>query len=155
ALVNVIIFAAVLQNHRRRRSGGDRPGNDTRSVPGPWGPLSRLLRPLFAMVSRSWHALFIGLLFGLGFDTATEVALFAVSGAHAAQGVSLWAVVLLPILFAAGMSLVDSLDGFIVLKAYAWALVEPRRRLRYNLTITLLSALIALALAGIEILGLI
>jgi high-affinity nickel-transport protein len=153
-LMNVVIFAAIFQSHRRLRADGDRSSNAFGSMPGPGGLLSRILRPLFALVRRSWHTLFIGFLFGLSFDTTTEVALFAVSGAHAAQGVSLWAVLLFPVLFAAGMALVDSVDGLIVLKAYAWALVEPWRRVRYNLTITLLSAVIALAVGGIEILGL-
>jgi len=155
AIVNAAIFATVFQSHRRRRGGGERLDHDLRNSSRPWGLLSRLLQPLFALVSRSWHAFFIGLLFGLGFDTATEVALFAISGAHAAHGVSLWAVVLYPVLFAAGMALVDSMDGLIMLKAYAWAFIEPQRKLRYNMTITLVSAVIALVVGTIEVLGLI
>jgi high-affinity nickel-transport protein len=97
----------------------------------------------------------LGFLFGLGFDTATEVAVFSVSIAQATRGVSLWAVLLFPTLFAAGMSLVDTTDGVMMLWAYEWALVKPLRKLYYNITITLLSVAIALLVGSIEALGLI
>jgi high-affinity nickel-transport protein len=96
----------------------------------------------------------LGFLFGLGFDTASEVAVFSISIAQVAQGVSPWAVLVFPALFAAGMSLVDTTDGVMMLGAYEWAFVKPLRKLYYNMTITLLSAAIALLVGAIEALGL-
>jgi high-affinity nickel-transport protein len=97
----------------------------------------------------------VGLLFGLGFDTATEVAVYALSIAQVTHGASPWTVLLLPALFAAGMCLVDTTDGVLMLGAYAWAFIEPRRKLTYNLIVTLLSAIAALVVASIEVFGLI
>jgi high-affinity nickel-transport protein len=147
AIMNIVIFVSVFRSHRRQE--------DLRHLPTCAGLLSRLLQPLFALVSRSWHMFLVGFLFGLGFDTATEVAVFTVSIAQIADGVSLWAVLLFPILFAAGMCLVDTTDGVMMQGAYAWALVEPRPKLYYNMIITLLSAVIALVVGSIEALGLV
>jgi high-affinity nickel-transport protein len=113
-----------------------------------------LLRPLFKLVSRSWHLYPVGFLFGLGFDTATEVALFGISAAQASHGVSFWSVLVLPILFTAGMSLVDTTDGILMLGAYRWAFVRPMRKLYYNITITFVSVVVAVLIGGIEVLGL-
>jgi nickel/cobalt transporter (NiCoT) family protein len=155
AIMNIAIFVAAFRSHRRLRAGDGRLDPDPERVPAAAGPMSRLLRPLFALVTRSWHMFMVGFLFGLGFDTATEVAVFTLTIAQAAHGASLWAVVLFPVLFAAGMSLVDTADGVLTLGAYAWAFVEPHRKLYYNMTITLLSALIALAVGSFEVLGLV
>ena len=97
----------------------------------------------------------VGFLFGFGFDTATEVAMFGVSAAQAAKGVPFAAILVFPILFAAGMSLVDTTDGVMMLGAYDWAFVKPIRKLYYNMTITLVSVVVALLIGGIEALGLI
>ena len=97
----------------------------------------------------------LGFLFGLGFDTATEVAVFGVSAAQAAKGVDFAAIMVFPILFAAGMSLVDTTDGVMMLGAYDWAFVKPMRKLYYNMTITLVSIVVAVLIGGIEALGLI
>ena len=96
----------------------------------------------------------LGFLFGLGFDTATEVALLGLSATQAAKGVSLWSVLVFPALFAAGMALVDTTDGVLMLGAYGWAFVKPIRKLYYNLTITLVSVVVAVLIGGIELLGL-
>jgi len=117
--------------------------------------LNRLFRPLFRMVGRSWHMLAIGFLFGLGFDTATEVALFGISAAQASQGLSLGTVLVFPALFTAGMSLVDTTDSILMLGAYGWAFMKPIRKLFYNMSITLVSVLVAVVIGGIETLGLI
>ena len=95
----------------------------------------------------------LGLLFGLGFDTATEVALLGISASQAGHGVSMGALMVFPVLFAAGMSLVDSTDGILMLGAYDWAFVKPIRKLFYNMSITLVSVLFALVIGGIEGLG--
>ena len=97
----------------------------------------------------------LGFLFGLGFDTATEVALLGISATQAAQGVSVWSIMVFPALFAAGMSLIDTTDGVLMLGAYNWAFVKPIRKLYYNLTITLVSVVVAVLVGGIEALGLI
>ncbi|MBB5464225.1 HoxN/HupN/NixA family high-affinity nickel-transporter [Paraburkholderia sp. CI2] len=96
----------------------------------------------------------LGFLFGLGFDTATEISLLGISASQAAQGVSIWVVLVFPVLFAAGMSLVDTTDGLLMLGAYDWAFVRPIRKLYYNLTITLVSVVVAVLIGGIEALGL-
>jgi high-affinity nickel-transport protein len=96
----------------------------------------------------------LGFLFGLGFDTATEVALLGLSATQAANGLSLGAVLVFPALFAAAMALVDTADGALMLNAYGWAFVKPVRKLYYNLTITLISAVVAFAVGSIELLGL-
>jgi high-affinity nickel-transport protein len=110
---------------------------------------------LFRMVTHSWHMLPLGVLFGLGFDTATEVALLGMSATQAGKGVPIWAIMVFPALFAAGMALIDTTDGILMLGAYNWAFVKPMRRIYYNFTITLVSVVIAVVIGGIEALGLI
>jgi high-affinity nickel-transport protein len=119
------------------------------------GVLARLFRPAFRLVSQSWHMFPLGFLFGLGFDTATEVALLGISATQAAKGVSIWSIMVFPALFAAGMSLIDTTDGVLMLGAYNWAFVKPIRKLYYNLTITSVSVLVAVLIGGVEALGLI
>ena len=96
----------------------------------------------------------IGFLFGLGFETATEVALLGVSASSGAKGMSLANVMVLPVLFTAGMTLVDTADGMIMVGAYKWALIDPVRKLYYNLTITFVSVVVAVIVGGIEVAGL-
>jgi len=119
------------------------------------GFLSKLFRPLFGLISKSWHMYPLGFLFGLGFDTATEISLLGISAAEAAKGLPMWSIMVFPILFTAGMSLIDSIDGLLMLGAYGWAFIKPVRKLYYNMTITLVSVLVALVVGGIEALGLI
>jgi high-affinity nickel-transport protein len=118
------------------------------------GPLIRLLRPLVRSVRRSWHMYPLGFLFGLGFDTATEVGLLALAGTQAANGLSPWQVLVFPALFTAGMALVDTADSVLMVGVYGWAAVQPLRKLRYNLTVTAASVAVALLIGGIEVLGL-
>jgi high-affinity nickel-transport protein len=96
----------------------------------------------------------LGVLFGLGFDTATEIGLLGISAAEAAKGLPLWSVLVFPALFAAGMSLIDTTDNILMLGAYGWAFVKPIRKLYYNITITSVSVMVAFAVGGIEALGL-
>jgi high-affinity nickel-transport protein len=119
------------------------------------GFLTRLFRRLFQLVSKSWHLFPIGFLFGLGFDTATEVALFGISAAQATNGLSFSTILVFPALFTAAMSLVDTTDGILMIGAYGWAYERPIRKLFYNLTITAISIIVALLVGGIETLGLI
>ncbi len=119
------------------------------------GLLSRLFRPLFRLITQSWHMLPLGFLFGLGFDTATEISVLGISATEAARGVSIWSILVFPALFAAGMTLVDTTDGIVMLGAYDWAFIKPIRKLYYNLTITSVSVVVAVVVGCIESLGLI
>ena len=109
---------------------------------------------LFALVSKPRHLFPLGFLFGLGFDTATEIGLFGLSGAEASHGASIWVIAIFPMLFAVGMTLIDTLDGIMMLGAYGWAYVNPVRKLVYNLVMTTLSVVVALVVGGLEVLGL-
>ncbi|MFI5022742.1 MAG: HoxN/HupN/NixA family nickel/cobalt transporter [Alphaproteobacteria bacterium] len=155
ALMNILIFVAVFRTFRAVKRGERFVEEDMDILLNKRGLLNRLFRPLFRMVGRSWHMLAIGFLFGLGFDTATEVALFGISAAQASQGLSLGTVLVFPALFTAGMSLVDTTDSILMLGAYGWAFMKPIRKLFYNMSITLVSVLVAVVIGGIETLGLI
>jgi nickel/cobalt transporter (NiCoT) family protein len=117
--------------------------------------ISRLLRPLMKTLAKPIHMYPIGFLFGLGFETATEIALLQVSASSGAKGQSLMNVMVLPVLFAAGMTLVDSADGMIMAGAYNWAFINPIRKLYYNLTITFVSVVVGVVVGGIELIGLV
>ena len=119
------------------------------------GLMTRIFRRLFRLIGKSWHMYGLGLLFGLGFDTATEVGLLGISASGASSGLSPWAIMVFPVLFSAGMALIDTADGILMLGAYGWAFVKPIPKLYYNLTITSLSVLVAVMVGGIETLGLI
>ena len=97
----------------------------------------------------------LGLLFGLGFDTATEVGLLGISASQASQGLPIWSILVFPALFTAGMTLFDTTDSILMLGAYGWAFVKPIRKLYYNLTITAVSVLVAVVVGGLEALNLI
>jgi len=155
AAMNIVIFLSIYKSYRRVRAGGAYVEEDLDILLNNRGFLSRIFRPAFRLVTKSWHMAFLGFLFGLGFDTATEIAMFGVSAAQAAKGISFEAILVFPVLFAAGMSLIDTTDGVMMLGAYDWAFVRPMRKLYYNMTITLVSVLVAVLIGGIEALGLI
>ena len=119
------------------------------------GLIARVFHPVFRVVSRSWHMYPIGFLFGLGFDTATEIGLLGISANQAAQGMSFWTIFVFPALFTAGMSLMDTTDSVLMTGAYGWAFFNPIRKLWYNLTITAASVVVAIFIGGVEALGLI
>lgn len=154
ALMNLFILHAIHRAWRRVRAGGRYEEEDFDLLLANRGLLARLFRPMFRLIRRSWHMYPLGFLFGLGFDTATEIALMGISATQAAQGMSPWSIMVFPLLFSAGMSLVDTLDGHLMLGAYGWAYMKPVRKIWYNMTITLISALVALVIGGIEALGL-
>ncbi len=155
ATANLVILRSVWRTWCHVRAGGRYVEEDFDLLLNSRGVLARLFRPLFRLVTRSWHMFPLGFLFGLGFDTATEVALLGISATQAAQGISIWSIMVFPALFAAGMSLIDTTDGVLMLGAYNWAFVKPVRKLYYNLTITLVSVVVAFLVGGIEALGLI
>jgi len=117
------------------------------------GFLNRILGRVTKAVTKAWHMYPVGLLFGLGFDTVTEVGLLVVAGGAAAANLPWWAVLTLPILFAAGMSLLDTIDGSFMNFAYGWAFSKPIRKIYYNITITALSVAVALLIGGIEVIS--
>jgi high-affinity nickel-transport protein len=155
AAMNLVILRAVWRTFRHVRHGGAYAAEDLDLLLNRRGLLARLFRPLFRLVGASWHMAPLGFLFGLGFDTATEVALLGMSAGAATNGVSIWSIMVFPALFAAGMSLVDTTDGILMLGAYEWAFIRPLRKLYYNLSITLVSVVIAVLVGGVETLGLI
>jgi high-affinity nickel-transport protein len=155
ALVNLIIFASIYRTYRRVRTDRVYDDHDLELLLARRGFLSRVFKPLFRLVNRSWHMLLLGALFGLGFDTATEIAMFSVSASQASRGLPLMAIVVFPVLFATGMSLLDTTDGVIMLGAYEWAFIKPMRKLYYNMVITLMSVVVAALIGGIELLGLV
>ena len=154
ALVNLVILRSVFQTFMRVRRGEPYVEEDLDLLLSNRGFLSRLFRPMFAMIRSSWHMYPLGVLFGLGFDTATEIGLLGISAAEASKGLSLWSILVFPALFAAGMSLIDTTDNILMLGAYGWAFVKPIRKLYYNITITSVSVVVAFAVGGIEALGL-
>ncbi len=152
--MNIIILRGVWRAFNQVRVGKPYNADDLDLLLNNRGLLARLFRPMFRLVSNPVWMLPLGFLFGLGFDTATEVSLLGISANQAAQGMSVWVILVFPVLFAAGMSLVDTTDGILMLGAYDWAFVRPIRKLYYNLTITLVSVLVAVLIGGIEALGL-
>jgi high-affinity nickel-transport protein len=154
AVMNIIILRSVWRTWRHVRAGGAFVEEDFDLLLNNRGVLARLFRPAFKLVSSSWHMFPLGFLFGLGFDTATEVALLGISASQASAGMGLWQIMVFPALFAAGMSLIDTTDGILMLRAYDWAYVKPMRKLYYNITITGTSVMVALVIGGIETLGL-
>jgi high-affinity nickel-transport protein len=154
AFANLIVLRSICAAFVRVRNGGQYVEEDIDLLLAGRGLLARLFRPMFAMIRRSWHMYPLGLLFGLGFDTTTEIGLLGISAAEASKGLSIWSIMVFPALFAAGMSLIDTTDNILMLGAYGWAFVKPIRKLYYNLTITFVSVLVALVVGGIEALGL-
>jgi high-affinity nickel-transport protein len=153
--MNLIILRSVWRTFAHVRAGGTYAEEDLDLLLGSRGLLARLFRPMFRLVNKSWHMAPLGFLFGLGFDTATEVAILGMSASQAANGLSIGTILVLPVLFAVGMALVDTLDGVVMLGAYKWAFVKPIRKLYYNITITLISAIVAIVIGGIETLALV
>jgi high-affinity nickel-transport protein len=154
AIVNMAVLRSVYLAFRRVRRGERYVEEDFDLLLGSRGFLSRLFRPMFALIRHSWHMYPLGILFGLGFDTATEIGVLGLSASEAARGLSLWSVLVFPALFAAGMSLIDTTDNVLMLGAYGWAFVKPIRKIYYNMTITLISVIVAVMVGGIEALGL-
>ncbi|CAG4894128.1 HoxN/HupN/NixA family nickel/cobalt transporter [Paraburkholderia gardini] len=152
AAVNLVILRDVWRRYRHVQRGGELPADA--ATPAPAGLLSRALRPLFGLVSKSWHMYPVGVLFGLGFDTATEIGLLAIAAAEAGKGLPMYSILVFPALFTAGMTLVDSTDNVLMVHAYGWAMDDPRRKLYYNASITFVSAVVAIVIGGVEALGL-
>ncbi|MBI0278613.1 HoxN/HupN/NixA family nickel/cobalt transporter (plasmid) [Hafnia alvei] len=154
SVINFVIFVSVYRQFCQIKRGGGVKDSITQILDNNGGILVRIFKSTFNMVNKSWHMYFVGFLFGLGFDTATEISLLGISAASATHGINMWSIMIFPVLFATGMVLIDSLDNFVMIGAYGWAFSKPIKKLYYNMTITGISVLIALFIGGIETLGL-
>src|SRR5580693_2379812 len=153
AAVNIVILASIIKMFREMRAGAY-DDQELEAQLAQRGLMNRFLGRFYRNVDAPWKMYPIGFLFGLGFDTATEVALLVLAGSAVVGGLPFYAVLSLPILFAAGMSLFDTLDGCFMNFAYDWAFAKPIRKVYYNLTITGLSVFVALFVGAVEVLGL-
>jgi nickel/cobalt transporter (NiCoT) family protein len=154
ALLNAIILVGILKVFREMRSGKYND-EELEAQLDKRGLMNRFLGPIARRTDASWKMYPLGILFGLGFDTATEVALLVLAGTAVVSGLPFYAILSLPILFAAGMCLFDTIDGCFMNFAYDWAFAKPIRKVYYNLTITGLSVFVAVFIGTIEILGLV
>ena len=151
-LINAIIVVGIYQTFKAMKQG-KLDESQLESMLQNRGFLNRYLGGLFKIVRKPWQIYPIGILFGLGFDTASEIALFAITIVFAfSSSISLWMVLLLPFLFTCGMVLADTTDGIAMRAAYGWAFLRPIRKIYYNLTLTLISVAVAFAIGGLELL---
>jgi high-affinity nickel-transport protein len=151
-LLNLAVLVGIVKVFRRMRSGGFDEA-ELEAQLDKRGFMNRLLGGLTRAVRKAWHIYPVGVLFGLGFDTATEVGLLVLAGGAAAFNLPFYAILVLPILFAAGMCLMDTVDGVLMTGAYGWAFLKPVRKVYYNLTITSISVAVALIIGTIELAG--
>ena len=153
AIINIVILAGILKVFRDMRSGAYDEA-ELEAQLNKRGLMNRFLGRITKSITKPWQMFPVGVLFGLGFETATEVALLMLAGTSAAAGLPWYAILCLPVLFAAGMSLLDTIDGSFMNFAYGWAFSKPVRKVYYNITITALSVAVALIIGTIELLGL-
>ena len=152
-LINLAALVGIIDVFRRMRHGQYDEAELDRELDRR-GFLNRVLGRVTRAVRKPWHMYPTGFLFGLGFDTVSEIGLLVIAGGAVAANLPWWAVLTLPVLFAAGMSLLDTLDGAFMNIAYGWAFARPVRKIYYNLTVTALSVAVALIVGGLEIVGL-
>ena len=153
AILNIVILVSIVKIFLSIRHG--RYDDEALELQlDQRGLMNRFFGPMARRIDRPWKMYPVGVLFGLGFDTATEVALLVLSGTAVASGLPFWAILSLPVLFAAGMSLFDTLDGCFMNFAYGWAFSRPIRKVYYNITITGLSVAVAFFIGTVEFLGL-
>jgi high-affinity nickel-transport protein len=155
AIANILVLISIWRTFQTVKSGGRFVEDDLDLALANRGLLGRLFRRLFHLIDRSWQMFPLGVLFGLGFDTATEVGVLGISATQASQGLSIWSILVFPALFTAGMTLIDATDSILMLGAYGWAFIKPIRKLYYNMTITAASVIVAVLVGGLETLNLI
>jgi nickel/cobalt transporter (NiCoT) family protein len=155
AAINFVVLFDVFGAFARARRGEAFDDGSIDAMLDRRGLMGRFFRPVLKIVDRSWKMYPVGVLFGLGFDTATEVALLGLAAVEAGKGLPVVDILIFPLLFTAGMSLIDTTDGILMLGAYGWAFVKPLRKLYYNAVITLVSVLVALVVGGVEAAGVI
>src|SRR5579859_4485636 len=155
ALINFLVLWEIFQAFRKVRRGENYDDKSLDEFLNQRGLMGRFFRPLLRVVDKSWKMYPVGVLFGLGFDTATEVGILGIAASQAGKGLPILYIMIFPMLFTAGMCLIDTTDGILMLGAYGWAFVKPVRKLYYNLNITLVSVLVALVVGTIEVLSII
>ena len=155
ALANLLVLISICRTFRTVKRGGRFVEEDLDLALANRGVLGRVFRRCFRVIGRSWHMYPLGVLFGLGFDTATEIGLLGISANQASQGLPVWSIMVFPALFTAGMTLLDTTDSVLMLGAYGWAYVKPIRKIYYNLSITAVSVIVAAFVGGLEALSLI
>jgi high-affinity nickel-transport protein len=151
-ILNLVVLLGIIKVFREMRSGVYDEARLEEQL-NKRGFMNRFLNGLTKSVRKPWHIYPIGVLFGLGFDTATEIGLLVLAGGAAAFNLPFYAILVLPILFAAGMCLMDTADGVFMNAAYGWAFAKPVRKVFYNITITSISVLVALVIGTIELIG--
>ncbi|MDF9839761.1 MULTISPECIES: HoxN/HupN/NixA family nickel/cobalt transporter [unclassified Paenibacillus] len=149
-IVNLLILLHMVRVYRKARKGCYQAGQ-LDELSHSHGMITRFIKPLFRFINHSWQVYPIGFLFGLGFDTATEIGLLAISAGAVHNEIPLWGILSLPFLFAAGMSLMDTADGMFMTTAYRWAFSDPIRKLYYNMTVTAISVMAALSVGLVEL----
>ncbi|MBV9231299.1 MAG: HoxN/HupN/NixA family nickel/cobalt transporter [Chloroflexi bacterium] len=155
ALINIVVLWEIFQTFQKVKRGEEYNDQTLDEFLNQRGLMGRFFRPLLRMVDKSWKMYPVGVLFGLGFDTATEVGLLGIAAFEAGKGLPIPFILIFPLLFTAGMCLIDTTDGILMLGAYGWAFVKPVRKLYYNLNITLVSVLVALVVGTIEVISII
>lgn len=155
AAINIVILVDVYRTFQEVRNGSAYNDLAVDESLNKRGLMGRFFRPLLKMTDSSWKMYPIGLLFGLGFDTATEVGLLGIAATTAGKGIPVASILIFPALFTAGMTLMDTTDSILMLGAYGWAFVKPMRKLYYNLNITLISVIVALVVGGLEALNIV
>jgi high-affinity nickel-transport protein len=155
ALLNLLVLIEIAATFRRVRRGEPYCERTLDAFLADRGLMGRFFKPLLRAVGRSWQMYPIGVLFGLGFDTATEVGLLGIAAVEGTKGLPIYDILLFPLLFTVGMSLLDTADGVLMLGAYGWAYVKPIRKMYYNMTITLVSVLVAVLVGTVEALSVI
>ena len=155
AFMNILVLWEIFQAFQKVKRGEEYNDQTLDDFLNQRGLMGRFFRPLLRLVDRSWKMYPVGVLFGLGFDTATEVGLLGISAFEAGRGLPIIYIMIFPALFLAGMCLLDTTDGILMLGAYGWAFVKPMRKLYYNLNITLVSVLAALIVGAIEVITII
>jgi nickel/cobalt transporter (NiCoT) family protein len=155
AAINIVILVDIYRTFREVKDGGVYNDATLDESLNKRGLMGRFFRPLLKMTDRSWKMYPIGVLFGLGFDTATEVGLLGIAAFSAGHGVPIAAILIFPALFTAGMTLMDTTDSVLMLGAYGWAFVKPIRKLYYNLNITFISVIVALVIGSLEALSIV
>ncbi len=153
--VNILILIAIWRTFESVKQGEVYVDEDLDLILAKRGLMGRIFWSLFRLITRSWRMYLVGFLFGLGFDTATEIGLLGISATQASKGLPIWLILVFPALFTVGMCLIDTIDSLLMLGAYGWAFVKPIRKLYYNMTITFVSVVVALVIGGIEALGLV
>ena len=155
ALINFLVLWEIFLAFRKVSRGEEYDDKTLDEFLNQRGLMGRFFRPLLRIVDKSWKMYPVGVLFGLGFDTATEVGILGIAASQAGKGLPIIYILIFPALFTAGMCLMDTTDGILMLGAYGWAFVKPIRKLYYNLNITLISVLVAFVVGPIEVITII